>query len=162
MSVPFSKRGHNDFHTLDKAEDLLEYTAEICLRKKKGSVDPSKRETVIPARHWSWFTAPLLGLAHSAYKNLYFANEIDLDETTTQEMFEERRKRQKLAIASLQSMLPDISYAWRKFSVKESSIEYWGNLVNEVIDLAQRWSASDNRRFAELQSKKAQEGSNKS
>lgn len=158
MSVPFSKRGKNELMALNKAEDLLEYTFGVCLRKKKGSDSAAKRETVIPLRHWAWFTSPLLNLAHSAYRNLFLANEIMLDSSTTKAMYEKRLERQTYAIACLQDMLADISFAWRKFGVRENTIICWGNLVNETIDLAQGWKTSDKRRFAEIEAERLKDG----
>ena len=156
MAVVSSKQTDEDLKVLNYAEDLLEYTFDICHREKnvtetKDGQKTKAKASVFPKKYWSCFTSHIIELAASAYEDLYWANEVRLDRSTTPEMFRERISHQERAIASLKTMLPKITFAWHRFSISTNSIEYWTGLIVKTVNKAKNWSNSNKRRYEDLQ-----------
>lgn len=155
MAVVSSKQTDEDLKVLNYAEDLLEYTFDICHREKnvtetKDGQKTKAKASVFPKKYWSCFTSHIIELAASAYEDLYWANEVRLDRSTTPEMFRERISHQERAIASLKTMLPKITFAWHRFSIATNSIEYWTGLIVKTVNKAKSWNLSDKRRYEEM------------
>ena len=135
----------------------MDYTHGIVMRKKTVSISGEKsKELVFPKKDWNWFTSQLLSYAIGAYDLIFMANDIQLDENTTREEYEERRAMQRKAKRFLLTLQSRIYYAWRKFGIREDSVDYWGSLASEVIDLLIGWQSSDKKRYASF--RKALEG----
>ena len=155
MSVVKSWQKPTDLIVLNKCADLVDYTHGIVMRKKTVSVNGEKtKELVFPKKDWNWFTSQLLAYAIGAYDLIFMANEIQLDENTEEEEYSERKALQRRAKRYLLTLQARIYYAWRKFGIREDSVDYWGSLVSEVIDLLIGWQSSDKKRYASFRKKR--------
>ncbi len=154
MSVVKSKQSENDLQVLNYAEDLLEYTFDICHREKTAKVDGTKiKKSVFPLKYWSCFTSKIIELASGVYDDLYIANEMYLGPNTSEVEYQERRLYQKKAIAKLYAILPKITFAWHKFGINNNSILYWTTLISDTLDKTRAWMSSDDKRYKQYKNK---------
>ena len=148
-NVVKSKKNPDECEALNFAEDLLQFTFDICHREKKvKSEKPNEnaiiRKSAFPLKYWSCFTCYLIEYASLAYDNLYMANITNLFED-----YEERRNKLNKSIMYLKSMLPKIHFAWHRFSIQSNSIEFWTKLVVQAIDKTNALKRSDEKRYKE-------------
>ena len=155
MSVVKSKQRQNDLQVLNMAEDLLEFTFDICHRERTVKLNGEKtKKSVFPLKYWSCFTSKIIELASGVYDDLYIANELFLGPNTSEAEYQERRLYQNRSIAKCYAILPKITFAWHKFSINSNSIDYWTMLIYDVLEKAKAWMSSDDRRYRQYQSSK--------
>lgn len=140
-SVLKAKRGETKFDILIKARMLCKYTLEI-----------TTNENVFDPRYKTVLTDNIDKLALDIYINLFEANNIDIRKTNPnlKQDYELRRLLVTKAIRNCYNLLALIQLAKPIFHLKSKRIEYWGQMVIDVRDMARKLRNSDKDRTANV------------
>ena len=140
-SVLKAKRGETKFDILIKARMLCKYTLEI-----------TTNENVFDPRYKTVLTDNIDKLALDIYINLFEANNIDIRKTNPnlKQDYELRRLLVTKAIRNCYNLLALIQLAKPIFHLKSKRIEYWGQMVIDVRDMARKLRSSDKDRTANV------------
>lgn len=133
MSVVSSKRGTTQLEIFIKANELCAYTIKICSNEKN-----------FPKRYRWCLTGKIVDSILEAYKLLICANTIRVGNTLDKDT---RENFQNQALGLYEAAISLMDVAFRTFSLKESSVDYWIGLVEEVQKLLKAWKKSDTLRF---------------
>ena len=137
------KQGSTNLEVEKLAKGLCVYTIQIC-----------KNEKNFPKRDRWILTDDIVDCAKKAYGKIREANAITV---TTMDDYKMRRKDQIKARKKLKRMEGLVEIAGDVLSLEEDRIEYWGNFIQQTLDLLAKWRAADRKRYAKQLGSKAGE-----
>lgn len=136
MAVVKSKRSEGHLTVLVKANELAMHTIKVCSNEKNFP------------KHYRWcITSRIVEAALDINNNITMANAVYVSDKNDYDL---RKKFQNKAIASSYALLSMMDIAYRTFSIKSDSIEYWTGLVIEVQNYLRNWKKSDAERYKEI------------
>lgn len=133
MSVVQSKRSKSSLELFIKANELCAYTIKLCSNEKN-----------FPKRYRWCLTNKIVDFVLESYTFLIRANSIRVENSLDKDT---RENFQNQAIGLYDASISLMDVAFRTFQLKESSVDYWIGLVEEVQKLLKAWKKSDALRF---------------
>lgn len=136
MSVPEGKRGESKFEVILKAQELAEYTIQICCNPN-----------VFLPQYQNALTNDIIKSAKDIFINCFSANNVLVKR---KEDFTQRQNYQKYARNECNNLLALVQIAYKLFHLKTKRVKYWGQKIIEVRNLIQKWQEADSNRYKDL------------
>lgn len=137
MSVVAGKRGTGDLTVITKANDLVDYTLQICTNEKN-----------FPKRYRWCVTNRIIDLTNEICDLLIHANAVYVRKDD--DSLSRRVSYQTRALEMTEVLLNQIQRAYRRFSLESRRVEHWTGLIEEIQRLIKGWRRSDKERYKDI------------
>jgi len=136
MSVPYWKRGKQNFGVLTKAMDLAVHTVELCGNEKN-----------FPKKYRWMLTQEIVKYALKIVTHIREANSINVQ---NQRDLGTRRALQVEAYGECEALLTLVEVAYGYLNLESLSIEHWTGMIVDVEDGISAWRKSDRERYKNI------------
>ena len=137
MSVVAGKRGTGDLTVITKANDLVDYTLQICTNEKS-----------FPKRYRWCVTNRIIDITYEICDLIIHANAVYV--RPEDDSLSRRLSYQTRALEMTEVLLNQIQRAYRRFSLESGRVEYWTGLIEEIQRLIRGWRSADKERYKNI------------
>ncbi len=134
MSVVSGKRGTGDLKVVTKANELVDYTLQICTNEKN-----------FPKRYRWCVTNRLIDVTNEICDLIIHANAVYV--RPEDDSLSRRISYQTRALELTEVLLNQIQRAYKRFSLESRRVEYWTGLIEEIQRLLRGWRKADKERY---------------
>ena len=134
MSVVAGKRGTGDLTVITKANELVDYTLQICTNEKN-----------FPKRYRWCVTNKIIDITDEICDLIVHANAVYV--RPEDDSLSRRLSYQTMALELTEVLLNRIQRAYRRFDLESRRVEYWTGLIEEIQRLLRGWRKSDKERY---------------
>ena len=137
MSVVAGKRGIGDLAVITKANDLVDYTLQICSNEK-----------CFPKRYRWCVTNRIIDITYEICDLIIHANAVYV--RPEDDSLQRRISYQTQALELTEVLLNQIQRAYRRFSLESRKVQHWTGLIEEIQRLIKGWRKADKERYKNI------------